>query len=270
MPSPAPARLTLSPRAPPGREVHLRPFGGAEEDLAVDFARPPSPAMVTDVLACCAQVAGADEPAEEVVDALPVATRLECLVALAGMENPELEVPLRCPEEACGEPIAVAFTVDELLGIAAAAPAEDVLAVEAEGARLVVRRPTGADQAAWADAGWAGEADAAHGIARSLVQEGAGAELTPARLAAVDAALEALDPLTALTVAAACPCCGETRVHEVDVAALALARLAAAQRRTIEQVHVLACRYHWSEAEALAVPAQRRGQYLALLERERR
>ncbi len=265
MPSPA---LSLASRAPDAREVRLRPFGGAPEDLAVDFARPPSPAMVTDVLACCAEIAGAEEPAAEAVDALPVATRLECLVALAGMESPELEVPLRCPGAACGEPIAVAFTVDELLEIAATAPAEGVVAVEAEGARLVVRRPTGADQAAWLDAGWSGEADASRGVARSLLREGAEAELTPARLAAVEAALETLDPLTALAVAAACPCCGESSVHEVDVAALALARLAAAQCRTIEEVHVLACRYHWSEAEALAVPARRRARYLALLERE--
>jgi hypothetical protein len=59
-------------------------------------------------------------------------------------------------------------------------------------------------------------------------------------------------------------------VHEVDVAALTLARLAAVQRRTIEEVHVLARRYHWSEAEVLAVPPRRRARYLALLDREAR
>ena len=253
-------------RAPAARQVRLHPFGGAAADLAVDFARPPGPALVTDVLACCAEVA--DGEGEGSVDALPVGTRLECLVALAGMEAETLDVPLRCPE--CGEPIEVVFTVDELLGIAADAPEGGALEVEAEGARLVVRRPTGADQAAWLAARYEAEDEAARAVARSLLREGAEVELTPARLAAVDAALEALDPLTALTVAAACPCCEQTAVHEVDVAALTLARLAAVQRRTIEEVHVLARRYHWSEAEVLAVPPRRRARYLALLDREAR
>src|SRR5688500_10840939 len=94
---------------PAGRELRLRAFGAAAADLSVDFTRTAEPTLITDILACCADLDAA------ALHELPVSTRLECLLALAGMEVAELEVALRCPAAACGEAIEVSFTVAELL-----------------------------------------------------------------------------------------------------------------------------------------------------------
>ena len=97
-----------------------------------------------------------------------------------------------------------------------------------------------------------------------------GAEWDAAALHRMEGALDAADPLVRAAVEAACPDCGRTSEHEMDLAGFVLARLARAQDALLETVHLLASRYHWSEAEILALPAWRRARYVALLERETR
>lgn len=83
-------------------------------------------------------------------------------------------------------------------------------------------------------------------------------------LPAIDAALEEVAPEVPLAVAATCPDCGEAN----DVALDPYGGLAGGSADgLLAEVHVLASSYHWSEAEILALPRDRRRRYLALLDR---
>ncbi|HEX8245269.1 MAG TPA: hypothetical protein VF541_17280 [Longimicrobium sp.] len=255
---PAASSLPAPGPAPP----RLRPFGDSAAALAVDLSAPPDPVRITAVLAACAD--GAD-PAR--LEALAVGRRIEWLLALAALELDTFDVALTCPT--CREAIEVDLTVAELLEIGRGSGAETAT-VEAGGVRLTVRRPTAADQAAWCRTTYASEAEAEEAVVRSLLVDDGGVELTPARLACLEEALDQLDPLVALAMPVGCPCCGAASVHPVDVAALALAPLARMQARLIGEVHALARHYHWSEGKVLKLPRWRRARYLALVEREAR
>ncbi|MNH45016.1 hypothetical protein D3C79_1073420 [compost metagenome] len=78
--------------------------------------------------------------------------------------------------------------------------------------------------------------------------------------------MAAADPLVALAVACECPACGAASEVPIDLDGTALARLAARQRGLLREVHCLASRYGWSEAQVMALPPTRRAQYLALIE----
>jgi hypothetical protein len=80
--------------------------------------------------------------------------------------------------------------------------------------------------------------------------------------------LDDLDPLVNFSLAVTCPHCGLPSQPEIDLGAWALQILQRVQQRLIETVHRLACRYHWTEAEILALPEWRRDRYLALIDRE--
>ncbi|MEQ1895103.1 MAG: hypothetical protein ABL998_21395, partial [Planctomycetota bacterium] len=49
----------------------------------------------------------------------------------------------------------------------------------------------------------------------------------------------------------------------LDAVAFLRAEFAAARRALQEELHVLASTYHWSEAEILALPSDRRRRYVA-------
>ncbi len=82
--------------------------------------------------------------------------------------------------------------------------------------------------------------------------------------AAVDAALESASPAGAVEVLVRCPGCDAERETALDVPALLWAEVEARALALLEEVHVLAVAYGWTEAEVLALTAQRRATYLQL------
>jgi hypothetical protein len=93
-----------------------------------------------------------------------------------------------------------------------------------------------------------------------------GCEPTMARpwLAEAEKLLSRYDPLGYLEIVGQCPdCCGELRA-EFDVVASWLSGLKNDSGILIEEVHLLASRYHWTEREILSLPAARRQVYLDL------
>jgi hypothetical protein len=76
-----------------------------------------------------------------------------------------------------------------------------------------------------------------------------------ARLAAADAHLETLLDLT-------CPACGEAWRTELDPATFVWEELRAHALALLDEVDVLARAYGWSEAEILALGAERRRLYV--------
>ena len=66
------------------RPVALRTFGKDMGDLAVEFADVERPRLVTSLLARCSETRSGNPPSEEVLWELPLGTRIEAMVALAG------------------------------------------------------------------------------------------------------------------------------------------------------------------------------------------
>ena len=251
----------------PGRDgatlaLRLRPFGTRPEHLAVDFADPCEPRLVTEILARCLVAPDGGAPSREALWDLEVGRRIEALLRLAALDagsGDALEVELRCA--ACRSFLAFELPLSELAG-ATEAPAP----VRHEGRDYRLRRPTARDQLAWLRQAFADEREAAVGMAASLLEAPEEAPLDAALLASLEEELERADPLVRFSVALDCPDCGRHQERALDLSALALRRLSRAQDGLIDQVHRLAAHYHWSEAEILALPAWRRARYLALIE----
>jgi hypothetical protein len=239
----------------------LRSFSAAPEALEVDFAASQAPQLVTALLRTCLR----GEPHEEELWALPVGVRLQYLLAILAAEGERaLWAQLRCANDRCGEAIEVDLSPEELIALATE-HADDLASIVVDGRRVAVRRPTGADQIVWHNQSFADEREARFAVVADLT-ELESAALDDLIVASVEETLSDADPLVSLRVDVVCPYCDERRTYDVDLVGLVLARFRERQERLLAEVHALASHYHWTETEILAIPAERRATYLALVE----
>ena len=121
------------------------------------------------------------------------------------------------------------------------------------------RRPTGDDLRRWRDRP---PSDAE--IAAAL---GGPADEAPAELlAAIEASLDAADPLVDAAIRSQCPACEAPVELPVDLEGELLAHARRDQDELLDDVAVLAGAFHWSEHDILALPPRRRRRYLAMVE----
>jgi hypothetical protein len=155
----------------------------------------------------------------------------------------------------CGEDMEVAFAVDAVRTVAGASEPT------VTGTHTV--RALTTDDVAAAVAG-GGDADS---VMRRLAARCAGLSepLDDAGVAAVDAALDGLDPQADVRLGVTCPACDRQDELAFDVADFLWRLLAARVREVIGQVGALAQAYGWSESEVLALPRERRDLYLELV-----
>jgi hypothetical protein len=235
--------------------------------LDIDFAAR-RPWVVTQVIACgAADPAGAPAPEEDVWRwTLP--RRMQALLAAARASGAARVFALaRCPRPECGERTEIELELDSL----ALAPGPDSFSWQGEGSRLTLRLPRGDDQRRWLEAPPPDAPELPLQMATGLVCEVDGApreaawRLPEPWLQGVEDAFAEHDPLTALSIAAACSGCGGELSAEIDLEELLLQELERAQQDLLSDVHTLASAYHWSEAEILGLPAWRRASYLAAL-----
>jgi hypothetical protein len=250
--------------------LELRAFGGVRRDLDLDLeTRGRGPEIVTELLCASACQPGGGAVGADELWALPVGRRMEVLLRLAALAGGEMaQATMRCP--ACAETLEAEFSLLELAELSAAR-AETPVEVRRNGETLRLRRPTGADQRRWATSTSGDDDDAKSALAmlEDLREPGSGpaGPLDASWLPAVDAAMSELDPLVDFSLSTTCSDCGAACTPAVDLEALALARLRAAQRELLDTVHRLALAYHWTEAEILELPAWRRARYVELVER---
>src|SRR4051794_39640478 len=175
----------------------FRAFGRAAADLEADFAAP-RPHLATALLASCAVPPAT--PAS--CWAMATGERVAGLLAIAAAtQGGVLDALARCA--ACATELEVPLPVAELLALHQASAGAAEVAVGA----ATLRRATGADQAAWWAAGWAGEEEALHGMVATLRVDGGGGAAVELDLARVDEALAEADPLVAFRVELECPEC---------------------------------------------------------------
>jgi len=167
-------------------------------------------------------------------------------VALAGQR---IEAEVTCPD--CGAGVALAFRAEDLprevpLGSGSCGPfaLSDLMAVEAEGLQ--------------GEAALAALLAASCGVDRQL----AAGMLAGAERAGLIAALEERAAGLGLELGTACADCGAEMVLPFDVATFLDGEMGARAARLLDEVHLVASSYHWSEAQILALPSARRQDYL--------
>ena len=177
---------------------------------------------------------------------------------------------LRCLDDcpACGSRVAAELSIPELIAVQEAAPACSGR-MDLDGWRIIYRLPTGEDLKEAAEA--RDEETAEHILRSATIREishadgAVSAHDLPEGIAeALAERIEREDPLAAAEVALSCPDCGEAWRCGLDTAALFVARLDAWAKRTLWEVHHLAMRYGWREADILAMAPQRREAYLLM------
>jgi hypothetical protein len=247
------------------------PFGDDGRHLEVDFSSEARADLVTSILCQCLRDAKGRAPTESVVREWTLHRRLQGLLAIERAGGaPASTIQLRCSATGCGE----SMELDLDLGQFTLHDQPPVFEVDlAPSVRAAVRLPTGTDHRRWQATGSGGEASEAR-MARDLVQTIHGRPLPDGQdlpqewIARLAEALEERDPLTALRLATRCPACGATVDLELDLEAHLLAGARMRRSRLLDAVHQLSLAYHWSEREILALPRQRREEYLARLRAE--
>ncbi len=78
---------------------------------------------------------------------------------------------------------------------------------------------------------------------------------------AAERAMETLAPILRSTVPGACPECGAPVDLDLDARALCLAELGFLAGAVLDEVHLLAAAYHWTERDILDLPSSRRSAY---------
>ncbi len=257
------------------RDFAFRPMTGAVE-LAVGeagAAQGSLPARVTAALAASLEMVGGLAPLPEVVTGLAVADRQFLMLELAARLAPG-ETWLTAWCGACSERFD--FAVDyRCLPVKEAGAGYPFADVQTGRGPCRFRVPTGADQELVADLD-DGEALRCLLACCLVAHDGRMADGRSAwdmvesfssdDFEAIDAALESVAPEVAVSVQAACPACGALHVIPVDP----YRALSGPQgENLLQEIHAIASAYHWSEAEILALPQDRRWRYLELIERAR-
>lgn len=255
------------------RELELRPVGAQDELLLLDSAGLTPPCRrATALLGRC--LSGGEELARR----LSVGDREALLLHLRRLTLGEVvEGVLRCSSPSCGRPMDLRLRVDDLLVAAYpdARPSYRLDLVHA-GARYEIdfRVPVSDDlEHGAALARTDPEAAGAEILRRCVLRaDRDGASLrTDALPAQVRAALiEAIgerDTQAEIELELTCPECGASLQAILDAAAVLLGELDQRAARLLHEVHALALRYGWSEAEILAMAPRRRAAYLELADR---
>ena len=181
----------------------------------------------------------------------PVGERNAALLQLrASLFGDQLRSCVECPE--CREPLEFALSVATLLGPGAS---------RANGVRvngLNVRLPTTRDLMSIAS-----EPDEVLAVRKLL--ERLVCDSTDPRQVSPDElsqALDQADPCADLAVALNCPACEHRWDAPLDVVSFVWDEIDVRARRLLDEVHVLAQAYGWTETEILRLPEARRHAYL--------
>lgn len=171
--------------------------------------------------------------------------------------GPLLEATADCP--ACAGRMAFSLHLDQLAQQARPAAAD--VCVDTAAGRF--RLPASVDLALALS-----QSEPRQALARGLrVDAGAAtpadhAALDEAALQSIESALAAADPAAQIDIRLQCDACGQAFDAPLDVADCLWLDVSRRAQQTLDEVHLLASAYGWSEAEVLAVPPARRQHYL--------
>jgi hypothetical protein len=163
--------------------------------------------------------------------------------------------------ENCGERLELVFTIADMRKMAAEGTQQ--LSIEMGGEAIHFRLPNSVDLA---------EAAGAHDeqqarerlLGRCLLN--AGAEALPDEVAArIAEQMEQADPQGNIELDLTCPACAHAWRAVFDIESYFWSEINAWARRTLKEVHTLACAYGWRELDILNMTPRRRQMYLELV-----
>lgn len=240
--------------------------------MLADGAGTSRAAQVTALLAACVERIGPARPGSDAIRTLCVGDREALLLHLrrATLGDP-IDCVLDCPT--CGERLDVRLSTADLLLAPYPDPMEwneESFGVEPDRATVRFRLPTGGDQEAVAELAATAPTAAAQRVLdrcidRVVVRDGAQASLDPDMGAALAQRMSELDPQAELRLDVGCPSCHGRIDTLLDTATFFLAELAGSRTSLYQEIHTLACWYHWGESEILSLTAPRRRRYLELI-----
>jgi hypothetical protein len=253
------------------RSYSFKPLDGALE-LSVAEASDVAASMpeaVTLALQYSLSELGGMAPAPERIAALCVADRQFLMRELGrrlGFRGGWLSA--KCA--ACSEPFDFQLDLAEL-PVREAADDFPYVDITVADTQLRFRLPNGADQAGLLE--FEREDDARRWLLKRCLERADPEQpvddfierLTEQELAAVEGALEETAPVVMVQLGAGCPACGHN--NSVDLNPYSV--LDRTPNSLLNEVHQIAFHYHWSEAEILGLPRERRRQYLRLIDRAR-
>lgn len=143
------------------------------------------------------------------------------------------------------------------------APPATLLTINHDGAEFSVRLPTVGDLIAVGGAAATVEEASQRMVQRCL--ERSPDDLPPAVLVAAMDAMESADPLAIVELSGACPHCGHAWSAFLDVASFVWREVQHWAQRTLQEIHLLARAYGWSEDEILRLSPVRRQAYLQMI-----
>jgi hypothetical protein len=169
---------------------------------------------------------------------------------------------LKCGAEGCGAPVDVSFAVESYL--AHHRPRRPKGIVDSEkpgwfrtpGGEVSYRLPLVGDLLACADPG---------GLAGLCLDP---QQIPASLLRRVEKAMEQQAPSLSSDMEGRCPECGKALHFFFDVAGFVLGELRGQAGFIYQDTHLLAFHYHWSESRILAMPRNRRLQYVEMIRGE--
>jgi hypothetical protein len=170
-----------------------------------------------------------------------------------------LECETRCPQ--CAERLEFAVATQSLR-VAASEPRHEPQPLAIDGVRIAVRAVTVADVEACAGA-TTPEAAVQVLLTRCIEPvELADATLDTAHLEAIEQRMAGLDPQADLRIDLACPQCARGWSEPFDIGSFLTREMHAWAQRVLDEIHVIAAGYGWSESDILALSPARRRHYV--------
>lgn len=244
-----------------GTQVTIRPPVG-EDELLLHEARGSAIAVALSLLGRVARPASG----EHADWALLTVTDFECLVAALRLHvlGPALHCGFACPQPVCGERVELDIPIAAYLAPVRPVRPRDVMPVEGRPGwfRLgdaAFRLPTAGDQEATQD-----RQGGARLLAQSCIEPSG---LHPPLRGRIERAMAAMAPEVSRPVAGHCPACGSAVQAGLHLPSLVVAELRRAAAWVIDDVHLLASAYGWTETIILALPGHRRQDYARRIRR---
>lgn len=242
------------------RAVDARSFGVQMEHLEVDFSVP------YQEQAC--QIIGHAAVWQETGQALQkkeiarftISQRRALLLYLTDPGG-HWQIERNCTH--CRERLDVELPLPEIIDYQVRAEQEKDLPFEWKGRTMTFRRATGSDQHYWRLEGDRDLDQAARQIMQALQLAGPPLDQMDAQgISALEEAFAEFDPLAAFVANVDCPDCGKESAFSIELEAMACHKMQKKTTRLLDEVHLLASHYHWSEAEIFRLPLARRRNYL--------
>lgn len=249
------------------RETNLRslPANDQLEFLDWEARRVSTARQVTIVLARCTGVSEPDAAS------LTVGEREALLLEIRRlMFGDRMSCVLRCPSESCREKMDLDLNVGDLL-LPSSFGLPSIHEIVLDGCLVRFRLPDGADQEAVAPLAVADESAAVEALLErcvlSVEQDGEPVtRVSPLLAERISEEMSLRDPQAEIVLEPNCPSCGQSFRTVLDAASFFFTELAARARTLLEEIHLLASHYHWSEAQILSLPERRRKLYLGLVQ----